>query len=129
MSGSPKPIAFAPKFEEFSELWSPKIVARLNDYHVKIVKVKGDFTWHRHVETDEFFLVVEGTLQIDFRDGAATIEAGEMIVIPKGVEHRPHANEECRILLIEPAGTINTGDDNESEWNAGEGRWLDGETA
>ncbi|MFZ5903887.1 MAG: cupin domain-containing protein [Chloroflexota bacterium] len=98
------------KFNLFNERWSPKIIARLNDYHIKLAKVQGEFVWHDHPETDELFLVVQGTLDIHFRDGKVTLRAGELFVVPKGVEHKPVAEEECHILLIEPAGTVNTGD-------------------
>jgi mannose-6-phosphate isomerase-like protein (cupin superfamily) len=98
------------KFARFSERWSPKILARLNDYEVKAVKLQGEFVWHRHDETDELFLVTRGSLIIRFRDRDVTIGPGELLVVPKGVEHLPVANEECEVLLIEPAGTPNTGD-------------------
>jgi mannose-6-phosphate isomerase-like protein (cupin superfamily) len=98
------------KFARFSERWSPKILARLNDYEVKAVKLQGEFVWHRHDETDELFLVTRGSLIIRFRDRDVTIGPGELLVVPKGVEHMPVANEECEVLLIEPAGTPNTGD-------------------
>jgi mannose-6-phosphate isomerase-like protein (cupin superfamily) len=98
------------KFARFSERWSPKILARLNDYEVKAVKLQGEFVWHRHDETDELFLVTRGSLIIRFRDRDVTISPGELLVVPKGVEHMPVANEECEVLLIEPAGTPNTGD-------------------
>ena len=98
------------KFAKFSEHWSPKVIARLNDLHVKAVKLKGAFVWHSHAETDELFLVTKGRLVIELRDGAVPLEAGELFVVPKGVEHRPVAEEECEVLLLEPAGTVNTGD-------------------
>jgi mannose-6-phosphate isomerase-like protein (cupin superfamily) len=98
------------KFARFSERWSPKILARLNDYEVKAVKLKGEFVWHRHDETDELFLVTKGSLVIRFRDREVSIGPGELLVVPKGVEHIPVAEEECEVLLIEPAGTPNTGD-------------------
>jgi len=97
------------KFAKFDERWSPKIIAQMNDYHFKLAKVKGDFTWHDHKATDEVFIVVKGQLRIDFRDGQVTLKEGELLVVPKGVEHKPFAQEECQILLIEPAGTLNTG--------------------
>jgi mannose-6-phosphate isomerase-like protein (cupin superfamily) len=98
------------KYTKFSEQWQPKNIAQLNDYHIKIAKVQGEFNWHTHPETDEFFLVVQGTLEIHLRDGVVTLNEGEIYVVPKGVEHKPVAHEECHIMLIEPAGTINTGD-------------------
>jgi mannose-6-phosphate isomerase-like protein (cupin superfamily) len=98
------------KFAHFSERWSPKILARLNDYEVKAVKLRGEFVWHRHDETDELFQVTQGSLVIRFRDREVSIGPGELLVVPKGVEHMPVAEEECEVLLIEPAGTPNTGD-------------------
>lgn len=104
------PINLQDKFSKFSEHWSPKIIAQMNDYQFKVVKVQGEFTWHSHPETDETFLVLKGTLDIHFRAGHVALNAGEMYVVPKGVEHKPVANEECHILLVEPAGTVNTGE-------------------
>lgn len=98
------------KLTKFSEHWSPKIVAQMNDYHFKVVKIQGEFVWHDHPETDEVFLVLMGKLDIHFRDGIVTLNEGEMYVVPKGIEHRPVAESECHILLIEPAGTVNTGE-------------------
>ena len=98
------------KFARFSEHWSPKILARLNDYHVKAVKLQGEFVWHKHDETDELFLVTKGSPVIRFRDREVSLGPGELVVVPKGVEHLPVAEEECEVLLIEPAGTLKTGD-------------------
>jgi len=102
------------KFAKFAEHWSPKIVAQVNDLHIKAVKLKGEFVWHRHADTDELFIVHKGVLKIGIRaDGAdreVRVGAGEIFVVPKGVEHITAADEECEILLIEPAGTVNTGD-------------------
>jgi len=105
-----EPINFENKFGLFDELWSPKIVAEMNDYQFKIVKVKGDFVWHDHPETDETFIVLEGSLRIDLRGGSVHIGKGEMYVVPKGVEHKPFAENEVKMLLIEPRGVVNTGD-------------------
>ena len=105
-----QPINFEEKLLKFSEHWSPKIIAQLNDYHLKLAKVQGEFVWHDHPETDEVFIVVKGQLEILFRDGDVLLNEGEMFVVPKGVEHKPVAENECHILLIEPAGTVNTGD-------------------
>ena len=102
-------INFADKFSMFSELWSPKIIAQMNDYHFKLAKVKGDFIWHDHPETDEVFIVIQGRLAIQLQEGQVELNQGELYVVPKGVEHKPFAQEECWILLIEPAGTVNTG--------------------
>ena len=98
------------KFSLFSEYWSPRIVAALNDSYVKLVKLKGNFIWHHHESEDELFLVLEGRLLIEFRDRNLWINPGELVVIPKGVEHRPVAEEEVRVLLIEPKTTLNTGE-------------------
>lgn len=103
-------INFQDKLSKFSEHWSPKIIAQMNDYHFKIVKVQGEFVWHDHPETDEVFLVLKGQLQIQFRDGSVVLHEGEMFIVPKGLEHRPVAERECHILLVEPAGTVNTGE-------------------
>ena len=98
------------KLTKFSEQWSPKIIAQMNDYHFKLVKFQGDFVWHNHADTDEAFIVLRGGMSIEFRDGKVDLGAGEMFVVPKGVEHKPFAETECTAMLIEPAGTINTGD-------------------
>jgi mannose-6-phosphate isomerase-like protein (cupin superfamily) len=102
-------INFHQKFRLFDEQWQPKVVAEMNDYQFKVVKLQGDFIWHDHKDTDETFIVIEGELRIDFRDGAVTIAAGEMFVVPKGVEHKPYAEREVKLLLIEPRGVLNTG--------------------
>ena len=104
-----KPINFKEKLSLFSEQWSPRVIAQLNDYHFKLAKVQGEFVWHDHPETDEVFIVVNGHLDILFRDGKVSLEEGEMFVVPKGVEHKPVAENECQIILIEPAGIVNTG--------------------
>src|ERR1044072_4141627 len=100
-----QPINFQGKLTKFSEHWSPKIIAQLNDYHFKIVKIQGEFIWHDHPETDEVFIVLKGQLEIQFRDRNVALHEGEMFVVPKGAEHKPVAGLECHILLIEPAGT------------------------
>lgn len=104
------PINLADKFTQIDELWAPRSIARLNDYHLKLARIQGEFVWHSHPATDELFLVVQGQLRLDFRDGQVELGAGELFVVPRGVEHRPFAAEECQILLIEPLGTLNTGD-------------------
>jgi len=106
-----KSINLGEKLDLFTEHWQPKIVAEMNDYQFKVVKVQGDFVWHSHADTDETFLVLEGDLRIDFRDGAVNVGAGEMYVVPKGVEHKPFAATEVKMLLIEPGGVANTGDE------------------
>jgi mannose-6-phosphate isomerase-like protein (cupin superfamily) len=118
-----KPINFAQKFELFQEQWQPKVVAEMNDYQFKIVKLEGDFVWHHHTETDETFIVMEGTLRIDFRDGAVHLSTGEMFVVPKGVEHKPYAEHEVKLLLIEPRGVPNTGNEG-GERTAEQDVWI-----
>jgi mannose-6-phosphate isomerase-like protein (cupin superfamily) len=103
------PMNLQEKLSIISEQWAPKIIAQMNDYHFKLVKVHGEFIWHEHPETDEVFLVLSGQLVIQFRDGSVTLNEGEMFVVPKGVEHKPVAQEECHIMLVEPANTVNTG--------------------
>jgi mannose-6-phosphate isomerase-like protein (cupin superfamily) len=105
------PINLKQKFSLFAEQWSPKVIAEMNNYQFKVVKLQGDFIWHDHQETDETFLVIEGVLRIDFRDGAVQVGAGEMFVVPRGVEHKPYAEREVKLLLIEPRGVLNTGDE------------------
>jgi mannose-6-phosphate isomerase-like protein (cupin superfamily) len=102
-------INFKEKLAKFSEHWSPKIIAQMNDYHFKLVKFQGDFVWHSHHDTDEAFIVLDGEMSIDFRDCKIDLKAGEMLVVPNGVEHKPFAKEECKIMLVERAGTVNTG--------------------
>lgn len=97
------------KFALFSEHWQPKIVGELNGQHVKLAKFQGEFVWHQHEQEDELFMVVKGRFRMDFRDRAVWIEEGEFIIVPRGVEHRPFAEEEVHVLLFEPAGTLNTG--------------------
>ena len=110
------------KSKKIKELHSYKLVAQMNDYHFKLVKAQREFVWHKHPETDEVFMVIQGDLRIDLRDKVLNLGEGEMVVIPKGVEHKPVCEEECTVLLIEPAGTLNTGDrggeltDTDLEW-------------
>jgi mannose-6-phosphate isomerase-like protein (cupin superfamily) len=106
----PSAIRLADKLQAFSEHWSPKIVAGFNGHDVMLVKLKGEFVWHSHADTDDFFLVLAGHLTIQLRDGEVRLGPGDLYVVPKGVEHRPVAEEETHLLLIEPAGTPNTGD-------------------
>jgi mannose-6-phosphate isomerase-like protein (cupin superfamily) len=103
-------VNLAEKFGLFADRWSPKIVADLNDSHVKLAKVQGEFVWHHHADEDELFLVVRGELTIELRDGAVNVGPGELVVIPRGVEHRPVAREEVELVLVEPKGTKHTGD-------------------
>ena len=104
-----EPINLQRKFSLFAEQWAPKVIAEMNDYQFQIVKLKGDFVWHDHEDTDETFIVIDGSLRIDFRDGEVTLSTGEMFVVPKGVQHKPYAEQEVKLLLIEPRGVLNTG--------------------
>ncbi|HJW93581.1 MAG TPA: cupin domain-containing protein [Thermoanaerobaculia bacterium] len=114
-------ISLEQKFSLFSERFQPKVVARMNDYEFKIARAEGDFIWHSHPDTDETFLIIDGEMRIDFRDGSVSLKAGEMFVVPRGVEHKPFAASECRIMLIEPVGTVNTGDQPRGERTAPNG--------
>jgi mannose-6-phosphate isomerase-like protein (cupin superfamily) len=104
-----EPINFLSKFGLFSEQWVPKVIAEMNDYQFKLVKIKGDFVWHEHEDTDEVFIVIKGSMGIEFKDRSIELGSGEMIVVRKGEQHRPFASEECKILLVEPRGVVNTG--------------------
>ncbi|MGE8498061.1 MAG: cupin domain-containing protein [Pseudomonas sp.] len=104
-------INFAQKYSLFSEQWQPKVVAEMNDYQFKLARLEGDFEWHNHADTDEAFIVVEGQLRIDFRDGFVVLNSGELFVVPQGVEHKPYAEREVKLMLIEPKGVLNTGSD------------------
>lgn len=103
-------INLSDKFSKFSEHWSPKIVGELNGQHVKLAKLKGEFVWHKHDLEDELFLVVEGELKIEFKDKIVTLQKNEFIIVPKGVEHKPVAENEVLVMLFEPLSTLNTGD-------------------
>jgi mannose-6-phosphate isomerase-like protein (cupin superfamily) len=105
-----KPVNFRDKLGLIVERWQPKVVAEMNDYQFKLVKLEGDFVWHDHKDTEETFIVLDGELRIDFRDGAVTVAAGEIFVVPKGIEHKPYAEREVKMLLVEPRGVPNTGD-------------------
>jgi mannose-6-phosphate isomerase-like protein (cupin superfamily) len=98
------------KFGLLTEQWAPRVIAEMNDYQFKVVKLEGDFIWHSHQDTDETFIVLEGELRIDFRDGAVQIAAGELFVVPKAAEHKPYAEKEVKLMLIEPRGVLNTGE-------------------
>jgi mannose-6-phosphate isomerase-like protein (cupin superfamily) len=104
-----KAINFKDKFTKFSEQWSPRVIAEMNDYQFKLVKVEGEFVWHDHPDTDEVFIVIEGELNIEFREGVVTLSSGELFVVPKGIEHKPVAATECKIMIIEPKDVVNTG--------------------
>lgn len=116
-------INFSEKYAKFSEHWSPRVVAEMNDYQFKVVKVQGEFVWHDHPDTDEVFIVMEGQLNIEFRDGIVRLNEGEMFVVPKGEEHKPFAESECKILIIEPKGVVNTGDA-DSDLTAADDVWV-----
>ena len=113
----PESISIRSKLQQVQQQWTPKVIAQVNENLVKIAKLQGDFIWHQHDDTDEMFLVVSGELNLDFRDAASnpnvttrTLRQGEMLVVPKGVQHRPHAEEECHVIMIELTGVRNTGD-------------------
>ncbi len=105
-----KKVNIADKFSLFCDHWSPRIVAELNGQHVKLAKFKGSFVWHKHDFEDEMFLVIKGTLRMDLPDGEVWLEPGEFLVVPRGTEHRPHADQEVEVMLFEPVSTLNTGD-------------------
>lgn len=105
----PEKIRITNKFKLFSDYWHPRVIAELNGQHVKIARLKGDFVWHAHENEDELFLVHKGVLKIEFRTETITLSEGEMLVVPRGVEHRPVAEEEVEVILFEPVGTVNTG--------------------
>ena len=97
------------KFAKFSEHWTPKVIAEMNDYQFKLVKIEGEFVWHNHSDTDEVFIVVEGKMKIEFEHETIELNQGEMYVVPKGVQHKPYAEQECKVMLVELKGTKNTG--------------------
>lgn len=104
-------INFAEKLRCFNDQWQPRVVAEMNDYQFKLVRIEGDFVWHEHADTDETFIVLDGQLRIDMRDGFVLLSAGEMFVVPRGTEHKPYAEREVKLLLIEPRGVKNTGEE------------------
>ena len=116
-------IRLADKLRQIDQHWKPGIVAAVNDYHVKLVKISGEFTWHSHAETDELFLVLHGSMSIQLRDGEVELQEGDLYVVPKCVEHKPVAEQECHVLLLEPAGTVNTGD-TPGELTVDQPQWL-----
>ena len=97
------------KFGRIAEHWQPRVIAQMNDYQFKLAKIQGEFVWHAHADTDEVFIVVDGEMTLEFRDGNVDLKAGDMYVVPRGVEHKPVAQRECAIMLVEPRGTTNTG--------------------
>ena len=108
-------VNLAEKLSKFDDHWNPRLVANLDDYEVKLVRIAGDFVWHRHDADDELFLVLKGRFRMDYRDRQVEVGEGELIVVPKGVEHKPYADKECQILLLERRGVVNTGDAAEGE--------------
>ena len=118
-----KKVNLSQKLTKVSDYWSPKVIAQMNNYHFKLAKVKDKFIWHKHEETDETFFVIKGQLTIQLRDGEIIINEGEMVVIPKNVEHKPLAAKECHIMLIEPRETINTGNV-EDEMTVKKNQWI-----
>ena len=123
MSSSPDRINLENALQQFSDHWSPRIVAELNGQHVKLAKFMGAFDWHSHPDEDEMFLVLDGEFVMEFRDKRVELKAGEMLVVPRGVEHRPVAEQECSVMMVEPAGLVNTGDAETSEKTT-TGTWL-----
>jgi mannose-6-phosphate isomerase-like protein (cupin superfamily) len=119
-----KAINFHHKYKLFKNTWSPKVIAEMNDYQFKLVKIKGDFKWHSHKNTDEAFIVIQGSLKIKFKDGHVDLKEGEMFVVPRGVEHLPCADKEAKIMLIEPKGVVNTGDLTKNELTAKNDVWI-----
>ena len=107
-----KKINFSEKLSEFSDHWSPKVIAEMNNYQFKLVKIEGDFIWHNHADTDETFIVLEGSMFIELEDETVELNEGEMYVVPRGVNHKPYALEECKVMLVEPRGVLNTGNVN-----------------
>ena len=111
------------KLSKFSDHWSPKVIAEMNDYQFKLVKIQGEFVWHNHADTDETFIVIDGEMKIEFRTETVELREGEMFVVPKGVEHKPSAENECKIMIIEPRGVVNTGD-SEGDLTASNDVWI-----
>ena len=111
------------KLSKFSDYWAPRVIAEMNDYQFKLVKFKDDFDWHSHKTTDEVFIVIKGHMRIDFRNEVVNLSEGEMLVVPKGVEHKPYAEDECEVMVVEPKGVVNTGD-SDSELTAENDVWI-----
>ena len=118
-----KKINFKSKFSKFTDQWSPKVIAQMNDYQFKLVRIENDFTWHKHDDTDEVFIVLEGQIFIEFENETIEINEGEMLVVPAGIKHKPFAEREAKIMLVEPSGVVNTGD-NEGELTAPNDQWI-----
>ena len=118
-----KKINLKSKFQKFTDQWSPKVIEEMNDYQFKLVKIENDFIWHKHEDTDETFFVIEGKMGIEFENETVELNEGEMIVIPKGKKHKPYANKEAKIMLIEPKGVNNTGD-TRNDFTAENDEWI-----
>ncbi len=119
-----KAINFTEKFSLFDQQWNPKVIAEMNDYQFKLVKIQGDFVWHDHQDTDEAFIVIQGEMNIEFRDGTVLLTAGEMFVVPKGLEHKPSAVDEVLVMVIEPKSVTNTGEAEDTELTAENNIWI-----
>ncbi len=117
-------IEISNKYKLFNEQWQPKVIAEMNDYQFKIAKIEGEFIWHSHKETDETFVVIKGEIEIEFRDGFVKIKEGEMFVVPAGVEHKPKSKKESQIMLIEPKGVVNTGEEDSNNLTAKNDVWI-----
>jgi mannose-6-phosphate isomerase-like protein (cupin superfamily) len=111
------------KLSKFSDHWSPKVIAEMNDYQFKLVKIQGEFVWHNHDDTDETFIVIEGEMKIEFENETLELKEGDMFVVPKGIEHKPWAENECKVMIIEPRGVLNTGS-SESDLTASNDVWI-----
>ena len=118
-----KKINLSEKLSEFTDHWSPKIIAEMNNYQFKLVKIEGDFIWHNHSDTDETFIVLEGSMFIELEDETVELNEGEMYVVPRGVNHKPYAIEECKVMLVEPRGVLNTGNVN-NDLTASNDEWI-----
>ena len=117
-------VNFVEKLAKFSDLWTPKVIAEMNDYQFKLVKIKGEFVWHEHQNTDEAFIVLEGKMRIEFEnDNSVELNEGEMFIVPRGLRHKPCADEECRVMLVEPRGVVNTGNA-DSKLTAPNDEWV-----
>ena len=116
-------VSLKEKLAKFSDHWSPRVIAEMNDYQFKLVKIKGEFVWHSHQDTDEVFIVLNGSMNIEFKDKTISLSKGEMFVVEKGVEHKPYSEDECEIMIVEPKGVVNTGD-SDSKLTAPNDIWI-----
>ena len=123
MKKIPEKISFKDKFSLFNVRWQPKVIAEMNDYQFKLVKVKGEFVWHSHKNTDETFIIIKGTMNIELSSTTIRLNEGEMFVVPKGTEHKPYAESECMVMIIEPKGVINTGNAG-GDMTANNNQWI-----